>query len=165
MQSLIDRREIETVYYHYAHLLDTQQSHRVALECFTEDATLTYDRSQTDRGRQQIVERFRTYPDKIEATSHNITNILVRIEGDTAHAIARAIGAHWLLDHRHLGPDRPVDFLMIAAMEDLFRRTGEGWRIERRVIHSVSPGSLSLAYGATWGPMNFPHLREANWPA
>jgi ketosteroid isomerase-like protein len=164
LKELLDRRAIEDVYYRYAHLLDTQQAHRVAVECFTEDAILTYHEADIDQGRAAIEKRFETYPNMIEATSHNITNISVQIRGDEADAIARAMGYHWLLQHKHLGPERPVDFLMVAAMDDKFRRCEDGWRIARRTVRSIGPGKLSIAYGATWGPMDFPHLRDAPWP-
>lgn len=163
LQLLQDMQKIEDIYYIYAHLLDTQQADKVALSCFTEDVVTYYGSGEIDRGRDALIRRFETYPDNLEATSHNITNIVVRVDGDEATASARAIGAHWLLANRHLGPDRPVDFLMIAAYADTFRRTVDGWRISERTLHGISPGGLSLAYGVPW-PASFPHLREAGWP-
>jgi ketosteroid isomerase-like protein len=165
MSMIEDKMAIQENYSLYAHLLDTQQAHKVPFEVFTEDAEVIYGSGATDKGRAELIERFKTYPNNLEATSHNITNVVAKVHGDTADVIARCIGSHWLLSTKFLGPDRPVDFLMIAAYEDKFRRDADGmWRIAHRKLFSVSPGPLSLAYGTPW-PTNLPPLRESGWPA
>jgi hypothetical protein len=160
-----DRFAIQDVYYLCAYLLDSGNAIRCPEEIFTADAVVNYGGANDIVGRQALIEAFAGVPTSLEATSHNITNIAVRVDGDRASGVARVMGWHWLQSNKHLGPNRPVDFLQVAGYADEFRREHGRWWIAKRIVHALGPGNLGLGVGVLppW-PSSAPHLREVRWP-
>jgi len=165
MSPIEDRLEIQDLYYYCAHLIDSGQGIRCPEEIFTADAVVNYGGAADMVGRKVLLQAFGAIPKTLEATSHNITNITVRVDGDFATGVARVIGWHWLQVNRHLGPNRPVDFLQVAGYADEFRREQGRWWIAKRVVHALGPGNTGLGVGVppSW-PSAAPHWREIRWP-
>jgi hypothetical protein len=89
-----DRMDIQELLVRYGYLLDTFQFERIAPEIFTEDAVLNYGTGDVV-GREAIDAFFGQFRAALDGISHNITNFIVDVEGDTARALSRNTGWHW----------------------------------------------------------------------
>lgn len=132
--TLADRLAVEETIYMYAHLLDSQQYHRIAAEVFTEDGDIDFG-GQRANGRAEIEATVMGYTGVLKGCSHNTTNIIIEIDGDEARSSSRVMAWHWF--HRVDGDDyAQTDLLAIGGYQDRLRRTPDGWRIyERRGVN------------------------------
>ena len=130
MQALSDRVAIEERLYIYAHLLDSQQYDRVASEIFTEDGDIDFG-GQRANGRAEIQATVMGYTGVLLGCSHNISNVIIELNGDEARATSKVMAWHWF--YKPDGGDYdPSDLLAIGGYQDRLRRTAEGWRIYQR---------------------------------
>jgi uncharacterized protein (TIGR02246 family) len=128
-----DRLEIADLLHRYAYHFDRNEPALVA-ELFTDDAVIDYGPEvEPIRGRAAIVGRIgpgleRTFV----ATSHHVSNVLVRFAADdAAHAVAYVYA--W---HRY--HDRPEDGHLWGQYHVSARRTDAGWRMSRLVLRTVA---------------------------
>lgn len=138
--SVEDRLAVEDVVILYGHLHDSKQSHRIADEIFTADATIDFGTGIV-AGREAIRAFFASF-DAIMGTSHNISNLIVEGSGDVARCQSHCLAWHWLdrpdIDGR---PSlHPADTLAIGGYQDDLRREPEGWQIMRRRIVQFGTG-------------------------
>jgi SnoaL-like domain len=144
MSETDDRFAIHDVLHLYSYLADTDQYERIAEEVFTEDAVLDWG-VQVVSGRDELRQWFANPRPGLLGTSHMITNIMVRIDGDRAKALSKMIGWHWFAD-----PDREDPFLqeadvvLVGGYEDELRRDERGWRITHRSAHQFGPGGVGV---------------------
>ncbi|HEY9034711.1 MAG TPA: nuclear transport factor 2 family protein [Pseudomonadales bacterium] len=131
LQQLSDRLEIEDLVAEYADAIDSQQFDRLD-QVFTEDAWIDYSAMGGAVGHYPEVKAFlqQTLP-VFSATQHMIANYLIRLDGD------RASGRIMCFNPMQLSaaegqPALPVFFVGLWYIDD-YRRTGDGWRICRRV--------------------------------
>lgn len=114
----------------YAHLLDTQQFHRLTDELFTADGDIDFG-GQNVQGRAAIAATVLGFTGMLRGSSHNISNVIIAIDGDEAQATSKVMAWHWF--HREDGDDyAPADLLAVGGYQDRLRRTPAGWRIYRR---------------------------------
>lgn len=67
----------------------------------------------------------------LKASTHSMSNILIRVDGDTAR-----VETYWHVFHREAGADGAADYDYIAGGRylDTFERRGGEWRILTRVL-------------------------------
>ena len=127
---LTDRIAVEECLYMYAHLLDSQQYHRIADEVFTEDGDIDFGGTRA-QGRAEIEATVMGYTGVLKGCSHNIGNLIIEIDGDEARVTSKVMAWHWL--HRADGNEyAPTDLLAVGGYQDRLRRTPRGWRIYQR---------------------------------
>ena len=127
LRTLADEREIEQLMYRYIDRVDANDPEGAA-GCFAEDGIGVYWGEY--RGQVAIAERLGTILDAFSATSHHLSNLMVRLEGDRAtaqsyvYAFHRTVGAH---EQLHVW-GRWIDELV---------RRPQGWRFARREVRLV----------------------------
>ena len=129
-QVLTDRIAIEECLYRYAHLIDAMQYHRIAEEVFTEDGSIDFGGARAV-GREAIHAQCMSYQGALLGCSHNVTNVVIEVDGDEARAASRILAWHWFAIPG-ADPLRPTDLLAVGGYEDQLRRTPQGWRIHER---------------------------------
>jgi ketosteroid isomerase-like protein len=133
----MQRLAVQDVIIRYAQLLDTGQTHRVAEEIFTEDAVIDYGAPNPVTGRAAIAAFFAGFSDML-GTSHNLSNFIVDITGDTAHCLSHCMAWHW--SKREGAPIAPADFVAVGGYEDQLRLADGKWRIAHRRMLSFGTG-------------------------
>jgi hypothetical protein len=131
------RHAVQDVILRYAQLLDTGQQHRVAAEIFTNDATIDYGGAPVI-GRPAIAAFFIGFAGLL-GTSHNVSNLLVTLEGAEAICHSHCLAWHWSL-HAGLPKVRKADFLAVGGYEDRLRVEEGVWRIAHRRMLSFGAG-------------------------
>ncbi|HEV8296259.1 MAG TPA: nuclear transport factor 2 family protein [Acidimicrobiales bacterium] len=122
---LADTRAIERLLIDYADALDARDFPRVAA-CFTPGARATYSGKELEPGVDSIIELVRGL-ERFAATTHQVGNIRVDLDGDRATATSAAVA--WLVS----ADDPPVLLARGLRYEDRLVRTESGWRIDVRV--------------------------------
>jgi hypothetical protein len=161
--SLADRIAIEECIYMYAHLLDSQQFHRIADEVFTEDGDIDFG-GQRVHGRAEIEATVLGYTGVLKGCSHNISNVIIEVTGDEARATSKVTAWHWF--QREDGDEyAPSDLLAVGGYQDRLRRTSMGWRIyQRRGVNfgtGVGVGDVPLELRPVFDGMRG---RLPDWP-
>ena len=85
-------------------------------------------------GREEIAGWFREATANIAANAHNVSNITVEIDGDSARMQSRVTSWTWTMEHAEGGALRPADYVISVSYHDELTRYPEGWRIDRRVL-------------------------------
>jgi len=164
MQTLTDRIAIEECIYRYAHLVDSMQYHRIAEEVFTEDGSIDFGGARSV-GREAIHAQCMGYQGALMGCSHNVTNLVIEVNGDEARAASRILAWHWFAIPG-ADPLRPTDLLAVGGYEDRLRRTADGWRIHERRGFNFGTG---IGAGTVPDPMRpiFEGMqgRKPSWPA
>jgi ketosteroid isomerase-like protein len=110
-------------------------------EMFVADASLDYGTPGVDRVTENIallragVERFTS------ASTLLGMQCAVTVDGDRARSMTAALTAHSPADS---GRDPSRARMSIVRYEDDWIRTGDGWRVTRRVVHHDLKGWLTL---------------------
>lgn len=164
LQTLADRIAVEERLFLYAHYLDTMQFDRIADEIFTEDANVDFGGANVT-GRKAIHQQVLGYRDALTGCSHNITNVLIEVDGDSARSMSRVLAWHWFAKP-DADPYGATDLLAVGGYEDRLVRTELGWRIATRRglnfgtgvgVGSV-PDPMRPIFEGMWG-------RRPDWPA
>lgn len=163
LRTLGDRLAIEELTLLYAHLLDSGRFDEVGDAIFAEDAVLTLG-DQVIEGRVPIQAMLGGFRDHLVGCSHNITNLLIAIDGDTARTSYRILAWHWF--RRPDGdPLAANDLLSVGGYEDELVRTAAGWRVRRRRSFAQGTG---VGIGTPTGDMRtlFEGLakQKISWP-
>lgn len=164
LQTLTDRIEIERVIHLYAHYLDSGKLDRIATEVFSEDGDIDFGGINV-RGRAAIHAHILSYDGSLLGCSHNISNLIIEIDGDEARATSRVLAWHWFA-LPDADPMRPTDLLAVGGYEDRLKRTDEGWRISQRKGMNFGTG---VGAGTVPEPLRpvFEGMRgrRPDWPA
>ena len=140
-----DEEAIRRVLVRYCQLVDARDAAGIAREVFTEDAIDNMGLfGAPAEGRSGIEAMFTRSNVTTEASAHFISNWIIDVDGDTAHANTYVTGWTWLRSSGHLGRLRPADFVSTGNYVDEFKRTDEGWRISRRDFLPLGPGSVGI---------------------
>lgn len=125
LQSLIARQEIHDVLMRYCHGVDRGDL-TLILSAFHEDATDNHSGVE-----ERAIDRFtRTVEQgKSMLTSHNLTNVLIQVDGDTAHS-----QAYFIAWHRFDHDGAQVDWLLGGRYLDRHERRAGAWRIAHRAV-------------------------------
>jgi hypothetical protein len=130
------------------HLLDTGRWSELTTLVFADEAEGVVPEAgfgfATWRGRQGLDEGYAASMARFSAAVHVVSNLHVRIDGDTAVARSYVQGWHWIRERDDEGADRTADFLVLGEMTDECVRQSAGWRIARRTLRRMGPG---VAYG------------------
>ena len=124
LQDLLDRSAIADVCVRYATALDGRDWELLAT-CFTDDVVTEYG-----GGRQEGFSAFerttRRWLTPAVASQHQISNVVVDLDGDTARSrcLVRADHVHEDLPGRNL--------VFVGRYHDTLARTDAGWRIAQR---------------------------------
>jgi len=128
---MADREDIIEVLNLYGLAMDTQRWDLFD-RIFTPDCDADYGATSHWTDRAQFKADFGSFHELFDATQHVMTNHLVKVEGD--RAFAHTYGQWRLI--RHAAGDPPV-WDGTGYYDDALVRTGEGWRIEKRVCRVV----------------------------
>ena len=120
---LADRDAVVAVLHGYAHAVDARDLDAVAA-CFTADAAY-----EGRLGRGTVADALRTLADafvRYDATTHQLHNVHVTVDGDVARTTADCVAWHRL---------RAGGWLVVAVTyHDRLVRTPDGWRIAARRV-------------------------------
>jgi len=143
VQDAIDKIEIMELQSRYMFAIDWRDPQAYG-DTFTEDAVLAWPEGHA-QGREKIRESvvrageyFRRQADaaapaKPARLRHFVTNQVVKIDGDTAHAVA-----YWFDVNNDNQPRWPY-LAAYGYYEDDLVRTADGWRFSRRnVVNEIS---------------------------
>ena len=134
---LLDRMEITDVFYRYGRAIDrcsvdqTDENLVLLADCLTEDVVVDYGVGGIHTGRDAWINFVRLSAPRMGRTLHLYTNVLVAVDGDTAHASCNVQATHMWEDGA--GPR----FLIAGGtFENDFSRTPTGWRINKIVLNA-----------------------------
>jgi 3-phenylpropionate/cinnamic acid dioxygenase small subunit len=152
LQSLVDKQEITEVIMRFARGLD-RGDWELVRSCYHDDAT--DDHGAFKGSADDYVAWLREFlPRFAEATMHAISNVLIELDGDVAHAEAYVIGYH-----RHAREDGSrADFVGAGRYIDRFERRNGVWKIAARLLvwdwvrdDAVEPGAGDAAWDVVRG--------------
>lgn len=154
LKTLSDRIEVEEHIFRYPHLLDSGRIDEVAEAIFVEDAVLEFGDLRFE-GRNEIGDIFLKMTATLNGTSHNVTNVMIVLDGDTAKANFRILAWHWM----RADSDDPIaeqQMLAVGGYEDELVRTAEGWRVKYRRSYALGTG-IGIGHPV---PMEFRNFME-----
>jgi len=130
IQELLDLRAIEQLMIRYADRIDANDPEGAAA-CFAEDGLGRYWGEY--HGRKEIAARLGKILNRFSATSHHLSNISIRLDGDRATAMSYVYAFH-----RMAGTNDPMHYW--GRWVDRLVRTEEGWLFAEREV--VGIGSI-----------------------
>ena len=126
LRELQDQEAIRTLLAEYCRHVDRNDADALATRVFAEDGCFELGARHAVIGRENLRRMFARTLCVFSATSHHVSNIVIRMTGpDTAESTAYVYA--W---HRHVDNDRRID--LWGRYQDQHRRTGDGWRIQNR---------------------------------
>jgi len=133
-----DRQEIEDLLIRYCTLVDRRDVDALVESVFADDAVDNHGLGIWS-GRIGLHEGFTWVLSRFAGTVHQITNVVITLEGDRATSRCYVTGWHWL---PHEGRERrpaggPADFVVVGAYDDSLERRSHGWRIVHRTFRQV----------------------------
>jgi hypothetical protein len=141
---LIDRQAIEDVLHRYCYLVDRQLLDQMVNDVFSPDGSDDHGEGPV-HGRQAIRDWFVTNTANIAGNRHNISNVIIEIDGDTARMRSTVTSWTWTRANSDGNPLRPADYVLVLDYVDELSRYPEGWRIDRRVL--VGNGESPVGIG------------------
>lgn len=131
-----DREEIIQLINLYGLAVDTQRWQLFDL-IFAENVGADFGPGVRWAGLAQFKSDFAAFHAPFDATQHVMTNHLVRVQGDTAHAFT--YGAWRLIRHAAANKETGAGPLWDGTgwYDDILARTDSGWRVARRVCRVV----------------------------
>ncbi len=130
---LIDRQAVVDVLHTYCHLVDAQDHDAMVEQVFAPDGSDDHGEGPV-QGREAIAEWFREATANIASNAHNVSNVMVEIDGDKARMTSRVTSWTWTMESLAGGTQRPADYVVSVSYHDELTRYPEGWRIDRRVL-------------------------------
>jgi len=125
--TLEDREEIRELYARYAHTIDNRR-YDEWLDCFTDDGVFESPRFGKHTGREGLRRFTAIYKDSLGGAKpfHQITNVIFKIEGDSATG-----GCY--LTYYHC-KDGKAALSAAGTYTDRLRKVDGGWRFESRKV-------------------------------
>jgi 3-phenylpropionate/cinnamic acid dioxygenase small subunit len=128
---LLDKHEIEQVYYRYCEVIDSKVFEDLD-EVFITDAVGDYQSANgnLDQGLASLVTRLKRGmgpQSDCGPTQHNVMNVRVEVDGDTATS-----KAHFYAVHRGINNQAGQIYTCWGQYDDTWVRTPMGWRIRHR---------------------------------
>jgi uncharacterized protein (TIGR02246 family) len=130
IQEFLDLRAIEQLMVRYADRIDANDPEGAAA-CFAEDGVGKYWGEY--RGRKEIAARLSKILDRFAATSHHLSNVSIRLDGNRATATSYVYAFH-----RMAGTNDPMHYW--GRWVDRLVRADEGWLFAEREV--VGIGSI-----------------------
>jgi hypothetical protein len=145
VRRLVDRQAILDVLHRYCHLVDLQDLDRMVEEVFAPDGSDDHGEGPVT-GREAIRDWFAVNTANIAGNAHNISNVMIEIDGDRATMQSTVTSWTWTRESTGAGPLRPADYVLVLNYVDELSRYPEGWRINKRVL--VSNGESVVGIGS-----------------
>jgi SnoaL-like domain len=133
VRQLLDKQEIEELLHHLCHLIDTFQIERIGPEIYAPEGSDDHGGGPV-KGRDAIVAWYRDSTANIAAVAHNVSNIMVTVEGDSATARCNVVTWAWTMSGAPDNKTGNADYVLSLVYEDKLGRFEEGWRVEERVL-------------------------------
>jgi len=135
-RTLADRAAIADLLHAYCRALDEMDLGAIPA-LFTEDCVVSYGPRLESRGATQLAaDLSRLW--RWRRTSHHLSNIVVRVDGDRAEAESYVLAWHEAPDGRTA--------TLFGQYRDRLLRTAEGWRIAaRRQVMNGSDAGFTVA--------------------
>lgn len=131
-QELSDRFEIQDLIFHYAHLIDSRQFDALRDDVFTDDAFIDYSVFGGSVGDLETTIAFLKEAVTAEIfpnCQHLNANVQVTLNGDSASGRVMCFNPMEM----NVGEGETQTYMIGLWYVDEYRRTGQGWRISRRV--------------------------------
>jgi hypothetical protein len=138
LATMTSRIEIEELAIRYCHLLDHGRGAEVPEQIFTEDGVLCFGAMRLE-GRAAIGKTLADASAAIAHTSHNVTNLLIVVDGNTARANFRLLAFHWFKGVSD-NSIHPNDLMTVGGYEDELMKTADGWRVKFRRSYALGSG-------------------------
>lgn len=132
---LVDRQKIVDLKHRWCHFVDSFQLERLVDETYALDGIDDHGEGPV-QGRDAIRAWYEDSTKNVAAVAHNITNILVDIDGDKARMRSNVITLTWTMANADGGPRRAIDYGLSLSYEDELTRYPEGWLFDRKVLVS-----------------------------
>ena len=132
---MADREDIVALINLYGLAMDSQRWDLFD-RIFTADCDADYGSTAHWNDRESFKRDFGGFHAHFDATQHVMTNHLVAVQGDSARSVTYGL---WRLIRHAAAGDHPAGPLWDGSgwYEDRWLRTGEGWRIAKRVVKVV----------------------------
>lgn len=129
----------------WCRIVDTHDLTRMD-EIFDANVEWDFSKGTVDHGLTKVRERIRAHlvdDSQCGSTQHQLANMRVDIDGDTAES-----EAYFFAAHAGLGTYAGKTLLQWGNYNDFWRRTENGWRIVKRMYRiDISDGPLEIVYG------------------
>ena len=129
IQTLADRAEITDLFVNLGRCLDDHDFDGLK-DVFTDDVVGTTP-GGTQEGRQALIDQARRNHESYERLAHQVTSMLVDVDGDAASVRAYVTGAFG-----HADSPEPVRVL-VGQYRNKLVRTADGWRISELTVRPV----------------------------
>lgn len=134
LQLLADRLAIRQLVDDYARAVDVPDGDRAAALFVPDGVLRIFERGKAEPVRERVgradiaaaMNGLRHY----DTTLHVVANHYSEIDGDTATGESYCLAHHV----RDVDEHGPMDYVMAIRYLDAYRRTVEGWRLERREL-------------------------------
>ena len=133
VQELLDKKEIEELIHRLCHLIDTFQLERIGPEIYSPAGSDDHGSGPVE-GRDAIVAWYEGSTANIAAVAHNVSNIMVEVDGDSATARCNVVTWAWTVSGAADNVSGNADYVLSLVYEDQLGRYEEGWRIDERVL-------------------------------
>ncbi|MFC1821500.1 nuclear transport factor 2 family protein [Thermodesulfobacteriota bacterium] len=128
IQELLDKQAITELMIRYAERIDANDPEGAAA-CFAEDGVGDYWGAY--RGRKEIAARLATILDDYSATTHQLTNANIMVDGNKATAMSYVYAFHRMAD----GTGETLDYW--GRWFDKLVKTDEGWLFSEKKVVGV----------------------------
>jgi len=132
---LVERQKIVDLLHTWCHLVDSFQLERLVEEAYAVDGIDDHGEGPV-QGRDAIREWYEDSTRNVAAVAHNITNVIVEVDGDHATMRSNVITLTWTMANTHLGQQRAIDYGLSLAYHDELTLYPEGWRFDKKVLVS-----------------------------
>lgn len=133
VQELLDKKEIEELLHRLCYLIDTFQVERIGPEIYAPDGSDDHGGGPV-KGREAIVAWYADSTANIAAVAHNVSNLMVDVDGDSARCRCNVVAWAWTVSGAPANESGNADYVLSLAYEDKLTRYAEGWRIDERVL-------------------------------
>lgn len=131
LTAIIDRMGIVDVLDRYATACDSRDW-GLFDQIFTPNVETDYGGPNMFNNRKAVVDMIRSMLGGCGPTQHMLSNYRITIDGDTANSICSVRAFHV-----GIGEAKDKTFEVWGEYRDRLVRTGEGWRIARRVMVNI----------------------------
>lgn len=135
-----DREEIQELMARYGYAIDLKD-YAALTDCFAPDATALYPaKPEPVTGATAIVDMMKVVLERLDATTHNFSNFIIEVNGDTARMRANIIA-----QHVRNGFPKGDKLLAGARYDAQVKKVGGKWKIANVKTTSVwRDGNLEI---------------------
>jgi hypothetical protein len=135
VRRLTDRQDIVDLLHNMCALIDAFEIDRLVEEVYAPDGSDDHGGGPV-KGTDGLREWYLDSTRNVAAIAHNIANVVVDLDGDSASVRSNVISWTWVMSNNEAGPMRPADYALSVSYHDKLTRYPQGWRIDERVLVS-----------------------------